>query len=191
MNLLTDDLTAFYPQIQKGTPILPRAMAWRSNWQYSDFAEHTCGNKRKQNAPMIFAHHALFTHVYLHALTEVHTHLTNHSYSDGRKTPNSPNWSPIRDKDGAGSGILGLYLWTLPQQCSTIHKKGSSYDNHHMDTVILFLGPLKDINALKKVFSVYSGGLTSCWSILFINLTTFTDDNSNRIATGMFDLYFV
>ena len=55
-------------------------LPWSSNWGIQVFADYTHGNKRKQNASLIFAHipvlvsHALqfFTCIYLHAQTAVH-----------------------------------------------------------------------------------------------------------------------
>ena len=55
-----------------------------------------------------------FRCVYLHAQTAVHTHLTNHNYFELFLTQIPPIGTPCRDKNGAGSGISGLYLWTVP-----------------------------------------------------------------------------
>ena len=54
-----------------------------------------------------------FTRVYYHTQTTVHMHLTNHGYFDRGKNTNTPILAPCRNKDGAGSGISGLYLWGL------------------------------------------------------------------------------
>ena len=48
-----------------------------------------------------------FTCVYFHTQTAVHTHLTNHGYFDRRKTPNTPNLSPM-------PGWKWRRFWDLP-----------------------------------------------------------------------------
>ena len=63
------------------------------------FANHTGKNKRKTNAPMIFAHHAAF-YVCLSSRSDCsrcssHTHLTNRGYFDYRKNLKTPNLSPM------------------------------------------------------------------------------------------------
>ena len=60
------------------------------------FADHTRGNKRKQNASTIFARRAAF-HVCIssHSDRSTYTQLTNHDYFDREKNLNTPNGSPV------------------------------------------------------------------------------------------------
>ena len=52
------------------------------------------------------------SHVFIFTLRPAaHTHLLNHGYLIAGKTRIAPTGAPCRDKDGAGSGISGLYLW--------------------------------------------------------------------------------
>ena len=82
------------------------------------FADHSCKNIRKANASMIFTCHAVF-YVCFSVLSSLsdssrcrHEHLMNCDYFDyEKKKLKTPNLSPCWDKDGAGSGITGLYLW--------------------------------------------------------------------------------
>ena len=74
------------------------------------FADHT----HKINAPTIFARRAMF-YAFLSSCSDRgrcrwHTHLMNHGYFDYGKNPKTPIWAPYRNKDGAGSGISGVYL---------------------------------------------------------------------------------
>ena len=56
-------------------------------------------------------------------------HLTNHDYFDYGKTQRPPFEPPCRNKDGARSGISGVYLWLLlggdsiflDKKCITMH----------------------------------------------------------------------
>ena len=77
-------------------------------------ADHTRGNKRKQNASMIFARYRRVMRVYLCAQTAVHTHLINHGYFDRSKKPEYPQFEPhagIKTAQVPGSPlyICGLY----------------------------------------------------------------------------------
>ena len=89
--------SVFYPQIYKGdprAPMIPGVIVSHGApigviW---DFADHTSGNKCKQTASTIFVRR--FTHVYLHAETAVHMHLTNHCYFHHRKKPEYPELDP-------------------------------------------------------------------------------------------------
>ena len=67
----------------------------------------TNANKMHQQSSRALRH---FMRLYLHAQTEVHVHLMNHGYFDHGENPNTPIGAPCWDKDGAGSGISGLYL---------------------------------------------------------------------------------
>ena len=62
-----------------------------ASWGIQVFAAHTCRKKKKtQMQPQSLCAEQHFIHVYLHAQIAVHTHLTNHSYFDRGKTPNTP-----------------------------------------------------------------------------------------------------
>ena len=70
----------------------------------------------KNSVFTIFAHRATFcvlTPCSDHLTCRWHTHLTNHGYSDYRRTRRSPIWGPCRDKDAAGFGISLIYLWSM------------------------------------------------------------------------------
>ena len=68
-------------------------------WGIRAFADHTRGNKHKENVPTIFTR---FAHVYFHTQTGIHMQLMNHGYFDHGKNPNTLNWIPFQDKDGTG-----------------------------------------------------------------------------------------
>ena len=73
---------------------------------------HTHRNKSKQNMSTIFMCPAAF-HVFI-LMFRLQCIWMNESrlFSSQEKKLDYPNWSPMPDKDGAGSGISGLYLWT-------------------------------------------------------------------------------
>ena len=105
------------PQIYKGDPrscIPPRIMALSAmglkfgvfGFLSTTYAETNANKMCLRSSRGVWR----FMRVYLHALTAVHTHLTNHGYFDGGKNLNTPNLSPrCRDKNGAGSGISPAY----------------------------------------------------------------------------------
>ena len=83
-----------------------------SNCGSSGFCRH-CIKKQTQNKYV----HDLLLIAYLHAQSYCsrcrwHIHRTKHGYFDYRENPKTPTWTPCRDKNGAGSGISFVYLWS-------------------------------------------------------------------------------
>ena len=72
------------------------------------FADHRRENKHRTNAFMIMALCGVFC-VCLHTQTTVNA--GNIPWLFYRKNPADPQFEPCRDKDDAGSGISGVYLW--------------------------------------------------------------------------------
>ena len=88
---------------------------WAMELQFGvfEFLPTTRGNKRKQNASMISAYCAAF-HTCLFSCSDRSTWAPDESrffFLYVRKTRIPPIWAPCRNKDDAGSGISGVYLW--------------------------------------------------------------------------------
>ena len=98
-------------------PILPSVMASSTMelqlWVFRFLPTTHVETKRKQNAPTIFACLAAF-HTFLSSRSDRSTYAPDKSwlFKMAGKTRIPLIGAPWLDKDDAGSGISGLYLWS-------------------------------------------------------------------------------
>ena len=103
---------------------LPTGMRGRSQtsyialWGLRDFAVHTC-KKTKVIQMRSWSLHVIrrFMHVNPLAKTAVDAVDMIHTWWT-MKTQGSPIWAPCQDKNGAGFGISGVYLWVTQSVCA-------------------------------------------------------------------------
>ena len=99
----------------------------------------------KTNASTIFTHRAAFyTCLSSHSdrsRCRWHTHLMNHGYFDYRKTQRPPIWTPCRDKNGAGSGISLVYLWSklrIWHKCMFMSSSNAQSPKPSFNSIVIF-----------------------------------------------------
>ena len=110
------------------------------SWGLWVFTDHIRKNKRKTNAPMIFAQTAVDA-------GSIRTWQTTIILITG-KPRRPPIWAPCRDKNGAGSGISLVYLWqwhnqgagsSNEQASHTVRLRGYYTPNQKLASFVLYL----------------------------------------------------